>query len=125
MTNPTPEQVDAAMRYAKGCWLYEDLKPLYGPGTTYDQIPREACKVLATAVERLRQEAVTPRNYGAACYCCEITEDRLAQTLKALRQLVHEVHAAHKGGLPVAPYCADMLTAIQLLSSIKSPTSES
>jgi hypothetical protein len=161
MSTPTPEEVDAAMLYAKGAWLWKDINPLYGRKVKhFSQIPNKACEVLAAEVERLRARAEKAEAERAAnfeslqicaqhcddaramvkslvkerpasvfstfhCHRCEITEDRLTQAHKALRQLVHEVHAAHRSGLPVAPYCADMLTAIQLLSSIKSPCSES
>jgi len=125
MSKPTPEQVEAALKYGRGGWNYDDLKPLARPGYSFDYAPHYACRVLAAEVQRLREEATQPNFSTFHCYKCEMAEDRLAQTLKALRQLVHEVHSAHKAGLPVAPYCADMLTAIQLLASIKSPTSES
>ena len=89
------------------------------------QICAQHCDDARAMVKSLVKERPASVFSTFHCHRCEITEDRLTQAHKALRQLVHEVHAAHRSGLPVAPYCADMLTAIQLLSSITSPTSES
>ncbi len=57
MTNPTPEQVEAALKYGKGDWLYDDLKPLGRAGHTFDDLPNYAARILAAEVERLLTRA--------------------------------------------------------------------
>ena len=58
MTNPTPEQVEAALKYGRGSWNFEDLRDLYDSKTYhFSQIPDKACRILAGVVDRLRARA--------------------------------------------------------------------
>ena len=89
------------------------------------QICAQHCDDARAMVKTLVKEAAASAFSTFHCHKCEINEDRLEQAVDALRWLVHEVHYAYKIGRQVAPYGAEMLTAIQLLANIKSPTSES